>query len=274
MPDKHDEHGSKGHRKKGGHGHGPGGHEEHEEGVPEWVVSFADNALLQMGFFVILLAMNLKEPTTGGVGGKDDFGNQPQSEAMLDFMISIREAFNNPVNPNSNDPRESALVRRVMQRKEGTAKQEGPPGDKPDVQAVRPTDYHRIGGLINFEENDDAVDAAGLRTAAELARQLKGRRTVVEIRGHTSTAEAADPQDKGMRLSYSRAMAVAQVLRTGGLEWEQLRIVACGAGNRATPIARSVAEARQNQRVEIVVTDEQLPPDPYAVDQSGPRDAN
>ncbi|MDX2114710.1 MAG: OmpA family protein [Planctomycetota bacterium] len=275
MADQHEAHGGGGHdehkkhKKHGGHGGGHGKHEEHEEGVPEWVVSFADNALLQMGFFVILLAMNMK-PASSGAGGapadnkQSDVGVPVANTMLIDGAIAIREAFNNPVDMNSSSPHDAPLVRRIQQKREGESRVDGPPGDKQDVQSVRPTDYHRIGGLVSFEENRSIIDAAGKRTAADVAKELKGRRSIVEVRGHTSLAEAQDPQDRGMALSFERALAVAQLLRTSGIEWEQLRLIACGAGDRVAPIARNSTEQRSNQRVEIIVTDEQLPPDPYA----------
>lgn len=261
------------HKKHGSHGHG-GGHAEHEEGVPEWVVSFADNALLQMGFFVILLALNLK-PASNGSGGAPAENRESNAAAvqpppaMLDGAIAIREAFNNPVNMSSDNPNDLPLIRRIIQRREGETKADGPPGDKQDVQSVRPTDYRRVGGLISFEEGKTLVDAAGERTIAAVAKELKGRKSIVEVRGHASVAEARDPRDKGMKISFDRALAVAQQLRTSGLEWEQLRVVASGIGDRIAPIARSASDARANQRVEVIVTDEQMPSDPYAKDPSG-----
>lgn len=254
------------HSKHGGHGHG-GGHEEHEEGVAEWVVSFADNALLQMGFFVILLAMNLKEPTSGGVGGKEKFGPGPASavsDQMLDMVIGVREAFNNPVNLDSSNPNDLPLIRRIIQRREGASHEDGPRGDRQNVESVRPTEYHRIGAVVSFDENGTTVDQTGREAAAAVAREIKGRRTIVEVRGHVSLAEAYKPVDKGMRLSFDRAMAVAQVLWESGVDREQVRIVAVGAADRATPVARDPQARRNNQRVEIIVTDEMVPADPFS----------
>src|SRR5436190_2305796 len=118
-PDKHDEAegGHKGHGGAHGGGHG-GAHEEHHEGAPEWLISFADNVALMMGFFVILLAMNMAKQTTGGIGGKADMGGNPQeANSMIDFAIAVREAFNNPVDVNSTDPRERDMVKRLIERK-------------------------------------------------------------------------------------------------------------------------------------------------------------
>src|SRR5689334_21425744 len=106
--EKHGEaHGEKSHSSGSG-GHGGGGHsgpahEEHE-GAPEWLISFADDVALMMGFFVILLAMNMKSPVAAhtGVGSPEKEGGVPESQ-MLDFVIAMRDAFN-PIDLNSDNP--------------------------------------------------------------------------------------------------------------------------------------------------------------------------
>ncbi len=107
------------HAKHGGHG--PGGHGgEHEEGgCPEWMISFADNTALMMGLFVILLAMNMGPKATAVMGGEPsevETSASPQTESMLDFAISVREAFNNPVDMGSSEPRDEALRERIRRQ--------------------------------------------------------------------------------------------------------------------------------------------------------------
>ena len=279
----HDDHGGSGGGAHGGGGHdkehkahkkhGPHPpHEEHEEPA-EWIVSFADNALLQMGFFVILLALNLK-PAAGSGGGPPQpaeasaSSSAAPSSALLDGAIAIREAFNNPINMNSTNPNDLPLIRRVIQRKEGDSKVDGAPGDKKNVESVRPTDYHRIGGVVMFDERSSKIGQAGEEAMAELSKDLRGRKTIIEIRGHTSLSESTQPGDRGMRLSFDRALAVAGLLKSGGLEWDQLRVVAVGPADRAAPIARTAGDRQINQRVEVVITDEAMPSDPYAQDPS------
>lgn len=265
----HEQDNSKSH---GGHG-GGGGHameEEHEEGVAEWVISFADNALLQMGFFVLLLALNMKEGDAGHGGRPSEHDHRAEpSIAMLDGAIAIREAFNNPVNLASTSNEDLPLIRRIIQRREGTAIEDGPPGNKQNVQSVRPTDYYRTGGVIFFDEQSSQLTDEGREVIASIAEQFAGRKTILEIRGHTSLREARRPLDRGMRLSFDRAMIVYHRLIDAGLIPEQLRVVSIGASDRATPGARARGERVNNQRVEIIITDENIPDDPYSVDPSG-----
>src|SRR5262245_35934857 len=90
----HTEHGKSGGGHHGGgggghHHHGGGGHGDGEhEGAPEWLISFADNVMLMMGLFVIMLAMNMAKETMGGIGGEEEFGGAPTAE-MADFVLPI-----------------------------------------------------------------------------------------------------------------------------------------------------------------------------------------
>lgn len=283
MPDEHDQHAAPagdahgdghddGHKKKhgghGGHKHG-GGHAEHEEGVPEWVVSFADNALLQMGFFVILFAMNVGPKATQAGGG--DGSAAGASDGYLDMAISIREAFNVPVSLDSKDPKDLPLIRRMLERGiEGHGRQPGPKGEKPEVQALRPTDYADVTAQVPFDQNEARVSGDSRQTLADVARELKGQRWIIEVRGHCSSIEAQGDVGIAMRLCYDRAAAVAAILVEHGMTWHQLRLTASADNERVTAVAYDSAAHRSNQRVEIVVTKDQMAPDPFTVETGQP----
>src|SRR5688572_8675449 len=209
----------------GGGGHGPGGHGggEHEEsGAPEWLISFADNVALMMGFFVILLAMNMAKQTVGGGGEKGAHGEVPKQEQMLDFAIAVREAFNNPVDINSNAPEDAALVKRMLERAgKSETRDPGIKGYEQDVQAIRPSDYYAISGSVNFAENSTELAGPGKRTIAEVARKIRGLRLVIEVRGHVSSVEANRGAELSMRLSSERALQVARALAEAGVDWWQ-----------------------------------------------------
>jgi len=255
--------GHKGGHKKGGHHGGGHGGEHHEEGVPEWMISFADNALLQMGFFVILMALNMGPKAKSETAGEGDQSGGPSAD-MLDFAIAVREGFNNPVKMNSTDPRDQPLIKRLQERSGGKSPEPGPKGDKEDVQSIRPGDYYRLGGVIHFEDNSSEIKPLARRDAANIGIEMQGRNTVIEVRGYASAQESYPDIQKGRMLSYERGFAVARILADNGVKWNQLRIVACGDNDPIKPLASDKNEYRVNQRVEVIATEDLVPKDPYS----------
>jgi len=273
--DKHggEEHGDGGHggggHGGGGHGaHGGGSHEEHE-GAPEWLISFADNVALMMGFFVILLAMAMSKPVGGGQGESSQAAAAAESDAaMLDFVIAMREAFNSGIDPNGSNPAEARLRKRMAEKARSETNEPGPAGDKPKVQSQETSEYVSPIGIVPFDVNSAAVSPAGTSTISELAEQIRGRRVIIEIRGHVSAAEAVHDAQRGMKLSTDRALAVAKVLAEHGVKWNQLRLVACADSSPVRARAETPAEHRTNQRVEVVLNKEPPPPDQFSAENS------
>jgi flagellar motor protein MotB len=260
--EKHDDHGGGGGgHGGGGHGHGGGGgHEEGHEGAPEWLISFADNVALMMGFFVILLAMNMAKKTSGGIGGEQKMGGTPETIEMIDFALAVREGFNNPVDPSSSDPKEQALVQRLIQRSgKSEARDPGLKGKEQDSQAIRPSNYHTECGNISFPENSTEVPEHGRVTIRDAAKKVKGVRLVVEVRGHVSSVEAQRGAEMAMHLSAERAQSVARSLAAEGVDWWQMRLVVCADHDRIEAYPTSKTADRANARVEIILTDEVVP---------------
>jgi flagellar motor protein MotB len=263
--DAHGDHGGGGGHGGGGHGggHGGGGHEEHE-GAPEWLISFADNVALMMGFFVILLAMNMQKPAMGGVGGEGKYPSDVPPE-MEDFAIALREAFHNEVDINSTDPHEQSLVRRKreVQSQGGHTRTTGPDGNKSTVQAPRTSSFYQTFGAAYFNEFETTLSDEGRRSIAQMADALRGQQWIIEVRGHASAVESNGNPDRATTLSYERAHVVAQQLVKEGLHRELIRVVACSDNERETARATSPEQHRSNQRVEIFTTQETMPEDPY-----------
>ena len=258
---------------KGGHGghgaHGGGGHEEHE-GAPEWLISFADNVMLQMGFFVILLALNMgikaKGPTQGE--GEATGGNTPVE--MLDFAIAVRAGFNNPVDLGSSKPEDQALIRRMLERRgQGQSKQPEESGSNRESQTIVATERSSLGGVIPFDDDAETLTSRGLARAQEIGAKLKGMRWVIEVRGHASPSEAGLNEERGNVLGYRRALEVAKVLADSGVRWEHMRIGSAGTANRKTAREYERDADRANQRVEIIVTGEPAPGENAAVLPAG-----
>ena len=271
MAEKHSEEKDK-HSQGHGHGgdHGGGSHEEHE-GAPEWLISFADNVTLMMGFFVIMLAFSMG-PKGGGVGKGDEGGAGSGVESPPDFLdaaLSIREAFNNPVDLNSQDPNDQVLVQRILWRRgQGMTEQIGPEGREHDVQSLRPSKYYSICGVVPFEHASAVISPEAARSLDAAAKHVKGLRFIVDVRGNVSADEAFGDPQHNMRLGFDRALAVADALVQRGLDWRQLHVISCADGDRVQPIAYDQTGHQRNRRVEIVVTDKMIPDVPSSDQKS------
>lgn len=255
----HKDSGSHGHGGGGGHGHGGGGHAEGEhEGAPEWLISFADNVTLMMGFFVILLACNMGPKGTVDSEARAD-GPQGPPVNFLDAAISIREAFNNPVNPNSMDPTERTLVNRLLERRgKGFAVTDGPIGDEHNVQSLKLQDHEGLCALIHFKTGDAALDDDTKTIVRAAANHMRGVRLRVEVRGHVSAAEAYKQPDRGMNLAFQRALAVATELNAHDVEWKRMRVTSCADNERLNVETYNPSGHEDNARVEVVLTNELL----------------
>lgn len=254
---KSDAHADTGHKKH--KKHHPHAHEEHEH-EEGWIVSFADNVLLQMGFFVILLALNL------GPKGTSDAATAGASPQLLDFAIGVREAFNTPVSLDSTAPEDQALIQRLRARNtKGDTTDDVPEGDGHKPQSVRPTDWDGAGAFVQFEANSSLITDDMRKTIAELAAPVLGSRWIIEVRGHASRFETFRDQRKARQLAYERAWAVGVELVQLGLTWDQIRLVSSGDAAPVLARARTKIEAQTNQRTELLVLREQTPPDPFSM---------
>ncbi len=275
---KHDQHGKKdaghgggkgddgGHKKKhgghGGGGHGGGAHEEHE-GAPEWLISFADMVMLMMGFFVILFALNV-QPKGGNPGGAgEESDGVALSPAQLDYVIALRRAFNNPVDPDGMDPEDARLREHIRERSEGDAgdsEDPGVSGKERNVTTVRPGERSARGTNVMFASGSSTLSNAGQKIVDDLAKRIDGQSTIVEVYGHVGAGESVGDSERAMKLSLDRALSVSKRLVAGGLDYWRIRIRGAGDGDRVEPFPSGASADAHNQRVEIEVLDKSAPP--------------
>ncbi len=149
------------------------------------------------------------------------------------------------------------MVTRILQRRGNNEPHEpGPRGDDHDLQSIRPSDYHQMSGAVPFEDGSAALTSASADMLKDIASHMRGLRLIIEVRGHASAAEAFHQPDKAMRLSFDRALAVANALCQQGVDWRQIRLIASGDNDRIRALAYDPDQQRPNQRVEVIVTDE------------------
>ena len=221
-----------------------------------------------MGFFVILLAMNMGTKASGPVteGEGTTAAMISADDQMLDFAISVREAFNSPVDMGSSSPNDRALIDRLKRRANisDAPSNPGSTGSDSKPQSVRPNDYQIPGAYVEFETREYFLLPSAQTIIKELAPQLRGSRWMVEVRGHASASETMRDIARARKLSYQRAFAVGEALVAEGLDWRQIRLVSCGDIDPVTPRAHSPSANQSNQRAEILKLPETMPPDPFA----------
>lgn len=250
-----------------GGGKGHGGHKKHHPHMPHeheheegWIVSFADNVLLMMGFFVILLAMNM-----GPKGKSDAEPTAGASDSLLDFAIAVRDAFNNPVSLDSTRPEDQPLIRRLRERSQpGDVRTPGPSGRDGPSQVVRRSGQSGEDGFVQFDSNKAVISESARDTIRQIAKRVAGSRWMVEVRGHSSRWESWGDERKSRELSYQRAWAVGMELVQQGLSWDQIRLTASGHSAPVVRRANSSREDESNQRAEILLLDEPVPDDPFS----------
>jgi outer membrane protein OmpA-like peptidoglycan-associated protein len=226
------------------------------EECPEWIFTFADLVMLMMGFFVILWV--IKPPPSPNKQANDA---AVQTDEYLETVGEIRGGFGYVPDPHSNDPVDRAMIRKQAHNGDGEKgkldrETKGAEGTDPEVTTIRKGPQSTVGGRIIFDKNDASLNNDIKHQLDEVANQIRGHRTIVLVKGHTSSddfPDSASAQQK-MDLSLRRAQAVADYLTAKGVEPEILRVEGC---SHYEPVLQRVYQANaqsSNRRVEVEAT--------------------
>jgi len=222
-------------------------------GVPEWVVTFGDMMSLLLCFFILLMMFSevrkdqeyqrvitaIKE-AFGYSGG---IGVMPVDDVPLTSLIEIMET----------------LATKDQNESEAVSQNPVPGVDGRHVRVTRIRDgiVFTIGGASTFDAFSADVKE-GIRGELEkLALLLAGRNNKVEVVGHAAAKYL--PPDSPWRdldeLSFRRAVNVKNILVDLGLDDVVFRLKAVGMREPVRPRAIEPADAAQNRRVEIILTE-------------------
>ncbi len=218
-------------------------------GAPEWMVTYGDMMSLLLCFFVMLVAMSTTD-----------------KQKFIEAIRSIQEAlgFENSLGQIPTlDPSQNSMMQRLEQiiiprksKNVGETDAEGLEGKEYRVEQIR--EGLRIrGGVLEFSRGSANPRPSTVKVMKQMAREIKGHTTKIEVRGHTSL-EPLDPDSafkSHMDLSYARAKAIADLLVDEGIRPERLRLVACGHTEPIKTQAYKEKEHARNRRVEILVTE-------------------
>jgi chemotaxis protein MotB len=228
----------------------------HEETAPLWYITYADMITQITALFVVMFTMSeVKSEKVHAVMRQFQiqFGLQPK----LNTNVQI---FQQPKAPGQTP---------------GRALPPGPRGRHDSVQTLTTDEAARrvIGGKALFEPGSAVLTPEGQQLLSQdIAPSVRGYSHRICIRGHTATTPAGESPsaEDTWALSFERAQAVMRFLADRcRIEERLFELDACGAQQ---PVATNqTPEGReQNRRIEILMTEEVIPPAPTPPAQAPP----
>jgi len=118
-----------------------------------------------------------------------------------------------------------------------------------------------VGGVSMFDKGRAELLPAAHRSLLMIAKTIRGLRLKVDLRGHTCKAPSADPRHRdNLALSTARARAVYDFLvgvtaDRGRIDKRRLSVSGRGCSEPLVTRAYKEIQMRQNDRVEIIVTE-------------------
>ncbi len=222
-------------------------------GVPEWVVTFGDMMSLLLCFFILLqMFSELKKDheyqrvvtaIKEAFGFSGGIGVLPTDDIPLKSMIETLE---------------SLAMKTYRETKISQNEVEGMDGPQMRVKSVRDGLAFVIGGPSTFDEGSAEVKPEVRAELAKLAVILKGRRNKIDVVGHAQAMFLPDDARWSNldELSFARAKNIKDVLVECGLDDRVFRLQAAGVREPAVPRALDPADAAENRRVEIIMTEQ------------------
>ena len=233
------------------------------EECPEWIFTFADLVMLMMGFFVILWVLK-PNPGKNGEGEMDP--------KWMEVVAKIREAFKHVPDPESKDPIDMYMLMKKIEQIEPPLKgpgagaetkdrPQGANGFEPLVMNVRPGTHVAVGGRLAFDKGNAAMTADTTRVADEIIKRIRGHRNILQVKGHVSLDDFADPGDaqKLMDLSLRRAQVIANYFVSKGISPDVVRVQGCSTFEPVVQRAYGEDALSLNRRVEVEVSNTPVP---------------
>lgn len=201
-----------------------------EDGLPEWIMSYADMITILMAFFVVMYSM---------AGEK----NQPKEEAVME---SLRNWLG-PVRAMRSHDRDLQRIPSREVAAEGVDHR-GPSGSA-NWRVVR-----SLGGSVYFDQNETALTSHQQEQLQRAADLLIGKRQLVEVHGVPGArwAAAAEPGEQ-LDEVWSKCRLVAEHLVTLGIERPRLQIHISSPA--AEPQDRNLLRDQRDFRIDVNLSD-------------------
>ncbi len=235
-------------------------HEICEE-CPEWIFTLADLIMCMMGLFVLLWVLKPGATETPPEPSKAPDQQVVSDTRWLETVGEIRGGFGWVPDPNSSDPVDRVILakraRLAGPGEKGVSPREihGAEGTDPDVTTIRKGQQSVVGGRVQFAAGDATLSPANMAQLDEIAKQIRGHRNIVLVKGHASPDDFPDgTAQQRMGISLRRAQAAADYLIGKGVAPEMLRVLGCSTFEPVAQRAYNSAAQLNNRRVEVEAT--------------------
>lgn len=227
---------------------------ECEEGLPEWIMSYADMITILMAFFVVMYSMAGTDKDTA----KQDAVLKSLREQFGPHWFNLTTIGPGPFVPQQNNispTNNAAGGTKERNKKKGGAQNRGPLGNHPRVHTLRPGEQAAVGGIIYFSGDATRLDAAQIKQVQVAAEEVSGKPQKIEIRGHSSRRSTGQGSQDNWDLAYDRCRAVMQELVKSGIDPRRIRLSVAGSNEPIVRAGDPLAHA-QSSRVEVFMLNE------------------
>jgi chemotaxis protein MotB len=202
--------------------------QECEEGLPEWIMSYADMITILMAFFVVMYSM---------AGNKDTVKEAAVLRSLRKNLGPFKGVFGSYVPQNVKLAETSGSPRTDHESHQREPAPHGPPAHVPRVPAGQPL---AKGGLIYFAQGAVDLSAENQRQLDLAIEMLAGKPQRIEIRGHASRRPLAEgsPYRDHWDLAYGRCRQTMDYLVAHGIAPERIRLGVASQAGSAQSVSR------------------------------------
>jgi chemotaxis protein MotB len=212
------------------------------EGLPDWIMSYADMITILMAFFVVMYAM---------AGQKDSAKEDAVFQSLRNQFGVVLPGWGlfTPAASRHDTASPANLGNRAANDSLKSNGQRRP-------HAPWPGEPARVGGVIFFTDDQTALTDAQVNSLKRVASEIAGKPQKIEIRGHASSREGgvASSHDR-WDLAYARCRRTMEDLVALGIDPRRIRL---GVAGENEPILEGGAPSPSvdDGRVEVFMLNE------------------
>jgi chemotaxis protein MotB len=226
-----------------------------EEGLPEWIMSYADMITILMAFFVVMYSM---APTGEATARQEEvmkslreqFG--PKWSGMMALGPGPYVQVSSPL-----ANLQTAGSREKGNNKQGVGSKKLRPIENRQPASLRPGDQPSVGGTVFFDDDSTKISPSQEKALAGAIAEIRGKALRLEVRGHTSRNLPDNPKQyrDNWDLAYERARSVMDYLVKSGIDPKRIRL-AVAADNEPLNHRAHTSGRGKSARVEVYMLNE------------------